>query len=437
MHSSCWHIIFNAFEEAAHGHAAFRQCEPHLQAIAAFLSVKDLRNLFVMRCCPPNERRFFDSWSINSHFSWKWEYLLQFLNALLPRFDALHRYFDPEVLQSAQALQSSGGREAQSKALSAQIHACAEALRWLALKSVCLTLQAIALVLQRFVGFVEGCRCHEQHLRQRPGEPWSVAKARFDRLSKDCSQKGRRLVELIAGGLQTHLERIRSASSRSLRVHMAGLSAEQRGGLVIFDQGLKSAILATIEQKTAYLRHPPYTLLGALSADLVYGDATTEQARACVRNALLEVDAKLLAGKANELHRVTALLVVGDANAVALELRRFANGDDSTLGDMARYELSAYAGASLISRRVEASHSHIKGHQRKATRATPALVNCRLRAPAIATALNSDAEFFSFCVTQWRAVRTIKRELLAFAFRLADRWRVNLMRAPEFARWLS
>ena len=62
------HIVFNAFEEAAKKHSFYQEAETRLRAIASFLEMKDLRKLFIVKCCDAHQSRFFERWSIHSHF---------------------------------------------------------------------------------------------------------------------------------------------------------------------------------------------------------------------------------------------------------------------------------------------------------------------------------------------------------------------------------
>lgn len=131
--------------------------------------------MFVTKCCAPKHRGLFESWSINTRFSWKREYFLRFLEAFLPRLDALIENFDMQVLRPSGELGDGG-----PTSLSAQVAACSRALQWPPLKSVCLVLQAIAVQLQRFTGFLEGADAtstisHKSLARlgapRRPGMP--------------------------------------------------------------------------------------------------------------------------------------------------------------------------------------------------------------------------------------------------------------------------
>ena len=269
------------------------------------------------------------------------------------------------------------------------------------------------------------------------GDTWSQTKKRYQRKSQDCSAKSRRLVELISGGLKGLLEDIRLATSATLKKKQITLvDAEERSKLWFFEHALKDSIVSTIEQKTGYLLHPPYTLLTALSCDKAFGDLSTVAAKRLLQAALDEVDGFVMDGQVKQLHRVTVRLAVGAENPFAVSLRRFANGEDEALASDVKWELVQYAGASLVSRRVEASHSHVKSHQRHATHSTPALINARLRSENIAKELTNNPKFFNFRVSNWRK-HTTRARLLMFAFPRKDRWKVFTMPKKEFNKWLS
>ena len=133
------HVIYNAFEEASTRHQVYQQCQPHLQALCAFLAVRDLRNAYVTKCCPVKHRQLLSQWSINTGFSWKWEYLQRFLMCLLPRLDILIDTFDAQKLSKAAESLEDDSEDAGKFA--AKISAAALALKWPPLKSVCLVLE--------------------------------------------------------------------------------------------------------------------------------------------------------------------------------------------------------------------------------------------------------------------------------------------------------
>jgi len=138
-------------------------------------------------------------------------------------------------------------------------------------KSAVLVLYSVSSAVQRFSGWLEGCRRHEHLSVRRDGETFAKAKQRYRRMSADCRRKGRRIVELICGMLETHLQHTLNASSKQLRLHMATLSQEAAGHLAMFADSLKQGIVEIIREKTQHLFHPPYLFLGGLFCDPVYG----------------------------------------------------------------------------------------------------------------------------------------------------------------------
>ena len=185
------HIIFNALEEVCKSHPLWKEADPHLKAIAGYLSVRDLRNVFISKCLTdPRMRSLFRSWSINTHFSWKWEYLERFLRELLPRLDALISRFDAQKIRGR-------GTDDKDSALSAVFNAhittCKDALEWVALKSCVLVLHAVCLAVRRFVRWLESCRCHSHLLQPRPGDGVHTARQRYRRRAdrgQPCFPKG-------------------------------------------------------------------------------------------------------------------------------------------------------------------------------------------------------------------------------------------------------
>ena len=170
----------------------------------------------------------------------------------------------------------------------------------------------------------------------------------------------------MCGGLQEHIVDILNATTSALRRHFATLTEAEVGIVVSFCDLLKHGVVEILKVKTSYLFHPSYLFLGALCNDATYGGGSLSEAKKFVQRALAERDAALLAGKRSELNRVTVLLSVGENNECRITLEQFAASPDEKLSYMVKYILDGYADGSVISTRVEATHSHIKGHQKRA-----------------------------------------------------------------------
>ena len=190
-----------------------------------------------------------------------------------------------------------------------------------------------------------------------------------------------------------------------------------------------------LKVKTAYLFHPPYLFLGALCNDATYGGSSLSEAKKFVQCALAERDAALLAGKRSELHRVTVLLSVGENNECKIALEQFAASPVETLRPEAKYILEGYADGSVISRRVEATHSHIKGHQKRATHCTPVFVNAALKSGAIAARLEVNADFFGFCTSQWNR-RNLLKQVIEWTLPIDRRWTIATMNNAAKRKWI-
>ena len=135
---------------------------------------------------------------------------------------------------------------------------------------------------------------------------------RYLRLSKDCWRKGRRIVELINGGLKSHLQSVLGSTSSKLRIHLTELSPDGIAQLLLFKDSLTNGVVDIITDKSEYIFHAPYIYLGGLCDDDVYGGGTQLEAKAFVRQGLAERDS--LRNDPNKLNKVTVYLSVGAGN---------------------------------------------------------------------------------------------------------------------------
>lgn len=238
---------------------------------------------------------------------------------------------------------------------------------------------------------------------------------------------GRRVVELICSGYRAITDPISNATSAALNEYLGsqGLTDELRASFIAFGQRTKDTLISIINSKLQYLNSIPYKFVGILSHILDSYDI--ENSRRVCRECLAERDAAVTAGRAGRLHRVVAILAMGSDNQCRIDLESFARG--GPLGPYAMAELMHYAMASLVTRRVEAVHSQILHHCKRATYHLPSLINARVKRAELTAALESPS-FFGFAVANYRK-RNLARDLLKFTMAPKKQWLVQVMPLHE------
>jgi hypothetical protein len=230
---------------------------------------------------------------------------------------------------------------------------------------------------------------------------------------------------LVAGGRDALLDILSNATSAKLRDYLDKADANIRGQVVSFMTRVSTKLIAHIKLKTDYLFHIPHLFLGCLAH--VYADMDISYSRDVCRQCLRERDELIGKGLAHKLDKITVFLAVGDKNQRRDDLERFQQG--GSLGVHAFNELRQYALASLVTRRVEAAHSILKGHSRRATYHRPILMNARMKRPEIDELLDHDG-FFRFAAANF-SQRRMACKLIEFTLPRGQRWRSKFMNEKQ------
>jgi hypothetical protein len=331
--SDCLHVLFNVFQEVVDELAVWKSSGSHFATIATFPSQCDLRNRFVESCLSTRcLKHMFNSWSINKHFNWKWQYLQYFVDKLEPLLHSLQTFYTEAKMR----------RECSWNAINAKIiDEMALAMSDPLLHGLCLILQAVSAALGRVVGWLEGCRCHSYLLKERPDGPQSYRKrlAEYRKACKDCPYGGRRAVEFIAGGRDYLLGLIEGASTPKLRNYIAAAEPARRVQLVAAMAEMKMKICSVIRMKTQYMFVIPHYFLGCLAH--VYADKDISYSRVICQQCIVQRDQQIASGNSHKIDNVTIFLCIGRINPRRVDLEKFQHTGE--LGVHAHAELKKYS----------------------------------------------------------------------------------------------
>ena len=132
------------------------------------------------------------------------------------------------------------------------------------MRGLVLALDALCRSLERFTRWFEGCWCH-QHILDDAGRPFAQRFAAWKKASEGCPWRGRRIVEMVAGAMDSNMRFLRNPSSPQLRRHLSQASVAERACLQAFLAPVTERIANEVSEKNKYLAHVPFKFLGGLS----------------------------------------------------------------------------------------------------------------------------------------------------------------------------
>ena len=269
------------------------------------------------------------------------------------------------------------------------------------LKGKLLVLLAWARALSREATWFEGCSCH-QYILDDKSVSLRVRLLRWRRATKNCIHKGRRALDMITHHVAGMLERFSAVTCAELTEHLENCRLAERKELLVFKSHLDTRLCARFRHKFDFLFHPPYVFLAGVSRDI-------EMARRFVRRGLEEVQLAIANGREHALDNVTVRLAVGSGNLHAQAMQRFGAGTDHMLEPGTLVLLRDYGLAKVVSRLTEAQHAYILMWQKKCTNMSVVLLNVKLKLPELRQSLQVNADFWNFCVLNWRRRNLVRR----------------------------
>ena len=393
------HLLYNPFKAAAEKLPEYKQLEGHWKSIALFFGDRGLRMRYVMLCVKGSATSFgyeavVREWKVHHNFDWKWEYVDKFARSLDAIYSDTARLFDPDKLRFSGADEQDGDKEAMAVSNNL-ITRVAAALKWHLLHGFTKLFVLVAWAVRLNASWLEGCWCHDWILENGHGSYYDRLR-RYRKASHDCIWKGCRMVDLVCGGVDRMCNQVTHASTKAWRDFLVACDDWQRGILLQRETSLKFNIVENWRQKLDYVHHIPYKFLGALGH--LYSRWTLEQSKRCVRECLHERDAALR--QEAFLHRVSVRLSVTDG-PIKTDLEAFPLCQGA-LGKAAHWDLLQYALGKVITRRVEADHSHIKMWQRKIRHFSVALCHNMLISSELLANLRTQS-FWLFAIKKLRS----------------------------------
>eukprot|EP00928_Gymnodinium_smaydae_P033028 TRINITY_DN2376_c0_g1_i2.p1 TRINITY_DN2376_c0_g1~~TRINITY_DN2376_c0_g1_i2.p1 ORF type:complete len:572 (-),score=68.26 TRINITY_DN2376_c0_g1_i2:377-2092(-) len=390
------HIIYGALEVIVTTEPEYMKLQCHFTHIAHFLGCSDLvfRTITALGdSLSPLEVSMLKAWSVPHQFSWKWQYLKRFVKPLVCLLPCLIRSFD-----AAKVKAECDGRGALQNSL---IDSFADALTYIELRGVVCCLVDVTRGVDNEGRWMLGCFCH-QHILDDVSMPLRKRLSKYESESAGCVMKGRRLVEVVCGHIDSMLGRLANLECPVLKKYLEHESPEVGNIIVRFKDDLIKRLVPRLDEKFSFRRQAPYLYLAAVGPSL--GICNLQRAKELVKKGLEHRDAMIVKGGVDSLNRVTVRLSVGEQNQHRIDLERFVGAqNDEELAGETRVLIRDYSYGKVVSRKTEAVHGNIKLAQRKTAWALVNFINYRLKAPEIEAKLSRDTEFWNFCVANYRS----------------------------------
>ena len=299
-----------------------------------------------------HEVHLFDLWSVPHQFNWKWQYLVRYLTPLVNVLPALMRTYD-----AGRVTRGAGPMTTLKNRLFFDVSA---ALGLDNLLGLTMTLLCRAKRLTRETRWFGGCRDHEYLLQDRSVAP-NIRLRRYSVQAKGCWQQGRRLLEMVAGHVDTMLNGLGSVTDPMLDAYMAGCGPLEAAACIGFGQRLDTQLVVRLRLKFSFVFQVPCLFFCAIAHE--QGICSVEEARVKVRKGLQLRDTAIRNGRSNILDGVTLRLACGADNGFRRDLERFANSEiDNVSRDLAIL-LRDYCLGKVVTRKTEGMHGLIKGVQ--------------------------------------------------------------------------
>ena len=336
------HLVSNALETAVTNTMIWaHQFKSGLQALLTFLNSRGLRQRLQITCVPQNQWFAFKSFG-KQLLDWRWESLGQTLDQLMPLMPLLQAHFDLSKMQS-------GTHEAFSEVDAAVLRSVSAFLKLSWLTAMLEMLRCVSVTTNQFIGFLEGCPCHEA-IWKMPGKTWAQKQKIFFEQTGlvSCPHKGCRGPCMASYATDLWLAKICNCSSARLTELLSASSDKKRTGILAVQQELQESLREEFQAKLQHWKHLPFKLLGLLATD-------EDRAKHICRECICEWEQC----DQTKVQRV-AYRFFGDP-VVLSQLRAFGTSDVplQALGKLHNL-LVMYASIPLVERSIESEHAKIE-----------------------------------------------------------------------------
>ena len=419
------HGIFGSLEEAGKRTVGFQDFYNALHDVSSFLAESAIvgRYAALSRLSRAETKTVLAF--VGDTVDWKWEYFGTFCWRVLPVLKILVRTFSASRIcqgLGADGSVSAGVVEVQAKV----IKKCGRALETHLLVEKTIIAGTIARATDREGTWCEGCPCH-QFILENKSIPYKQRLAQYRKASSECANKGLRGTELALGQAKEIPNRIRNATSNSVREVYSNASLKNRQQLMAFEQDFKQNTTIALDNFLKMWDDLPYTLFQFWGHQMgLVEEAQLKQAGL----QLIELYQGLVrSGTARKLHRRARKLldVTGPYAALFYIWCREAR---ATLRDFPPLYLF-FRGISrvpVVCRRIEASHAEYKGLDKRMTAATFAFKAAGMRRKDIERQLDRDEDFIRFLRNRWRYTLWLHRAAKCIDPHVATRTKKEILK---------
>ena len=336
------HLVSNALETAVTNTRIWKvHFKAGLQALLTFLNSRGLRQRLQITCVPQNQWFAFQSFG-KQLLDWRWESLGQTLDQLMPLMPLLQAHFDLSKMQS-------GTHEAFSEVDAAVLRSVSKFLKLSWLTAMLEMLRCVSVTTNQFIGFLEGCPCHDD-IWKMPGKTWAQKQKIFFEQTGlvSCPHKGCRGPCMASYAADLWLAKICNCSSARLTELLSACPDEKRTAILAVQQDLQESLREEFQAKLQHWKHLPFKLLGLLATD-------EDRAKQICRECICEWEQC----DQTKVQRV-AYRFFGDP-VVLSQLRAFGTSDVplQALGKLHNL-LVMYASIPLVERSIESEHAKIE-----------------------------------------------------------------------------
>ena len=336
------HLVSNALETAVTNTWIWKvHFKTGLQALLTFLNSRGLRQRLQFTCIPQNQWFAFQSFG-KQLLDWRWESLGQTLDQLMPLMPLLQAHFDLSKMQS-------GTHEAFSEVDAAVLRTVSKFIKLSWLTAMLEMLRCVSVTTNQFIGFLEGCPCHDD-IWKMPGKTWAQKqKIFFEKTGLvSCPHKGCRGPCMASYAADFWLAKICNCSSDRLTELLSACSDGKRTGILAVQQDLQESLREEFQAKLQHWQHLPFKLLGLLATD-------EGRAKQICRECICEWEQC----DQTKVQRV-AYRFFGDP-VVLSQLRAFGTSDVplQAVGKLHNL-LVMYASIPLVERSIESEHAKIE-----------------------------------------------------------------------------
>lgn len=222
--------------------------------------------------------------------------------------------------------------------------------------------------------------------------------------------KGRLACWFQVVGFQQLIRELQGCTSDRLQAMLTRMPQAERANLVRLQQQITENIVEELTDKLGFHNSVPYSAIRIYWGQ-IKGGSTVEARRFC-GVCIAEYDDLIAKGLEFRVHRVSHLLF-SKTTECRRQLEMFGAGLGNSLLDfpVAHRFIMMYALISPCGRRVEGEHAVIKRLGLVARNVSPPWISAALGEALHIQALDSDPDFFRFCVKRWRS-QTVMDDLL-------------------------